>query len=193
MNKLRIIAGDWRGRKISFADEPGLRPTIDRIRETAFNWLQADVVGARCLDVFAGSGALGVEALSRGADHVTFIDQSLKVIKTIESELQRLGSDRFEVKHASIPAAFNYLPAEPFDVVFLDPPYGSDMLPVCLNTLMRRGLVHDDTRFYIEMSKHSQLDLPEGFEIMRHKTTKRIQYMLVSTSWPQSTNISRLD
>ena len=178
MNQLRIIAGDWRGRKISFADEQGLRPTMDRIRETVFNWLQSDIAGSRCLDVFAGSGALGIEALSRGAKHVTFIDQSLNVIKTIESELYRLGCDSFVAKHGSIPAALSYLTGEPFDIVFLDPPYGCDFLHVCLQVLQRQHCVDEKTIFYIEVGKNSPLEVLEVIEVVRYKTTKRIQYML---------------
>ena len=99
-NQLRIIAGDWRGRKLSFADVEGLRPTPDRVRETLFNWLAPMIRGARCLDLFAGSGALGLEALSRGAAQVVMLDQHPKVIKQLQSNLQALACDRAELKQA---------------------------------------------------------------------------------------------
>src|ERR1700739_3845596 len=91
LNSVRIIGGGWRGRRVHFPDSPGLRPTPDRVRETLFNWLQFSVAGARCLDLFAGSGALGLEALSRGAREVLFVDEAAAVAQTLRDELERLG------------------------------------------------------------------------------------------------------
>jgi 16S rRNA (guanine966-N2)-methyltransferase len=179
MNQLRIIAGKWRGRKIHFADEPGVRPTLDRVRETAFNWLQGEMAGARCLDAFAGSGALGIEALSRGAKWVTFVDQSMGVIRTIDRELATLDCDHFLAKHASFPEALTHLSKEPFDIVFLDPPYNSTLLSESLSALKRQHAVHDNTLYYIELPSDAKLELPKGLNVLKHKTTKRIQYMLV--------------
>jgi len=96
-NQLRIIGGQWRGRKLSFADGDGLRPTMDRVRETLFNWLQGDIAGANCLDMFTGSGALGFEALSRYADKVVMIDKNPHAIRTINSHLKLLTTDKAQV------------------------------------------------------------------------------------------------
>src|SRR5271165_5373070 len=90
-NSVRIIGGSWRGRRIAFPDLPGLRPTPDRVRETLFNWLQQEVADARCLDLFAGSGALGLEALSRGASEVVFVDQAIAATHSLREQLRRLG------------------------------------------------------------------------------------------------------
>ena len=97
-SELRIIAGKWRGRRIGFVAEPGLRPTPERVRETLFNWLQPVIAGSRCLDLFCGSGALGIEALSRGAAALTLIDSSATVIREIRANLERLG-DNFAEHH----------------------------------------------------------------------------------------------
>src|ERR1700685_3098281 len=93
-NSVRIIAGAWRGRRVSFPDMPGLRPTPDRVRETLFNWLQNSIVGARCLDLFAGSGALGLEALSRGAKELVFVEQACAAARALQEQLIRLGGER---------------------------------------------------------------------------------------------------
>src|SRR6202046_5142114 len=90
-NSVRIIGGGWRGRRVNFPDIPGLRPTPDRVRETLFNWLQHDVAGARCLDLFAGSGALGLEALSRGAKELVFVEQAVAASRSLQEQLVRLG------------------------------------------------------------------------------------------------------
>src|ERR1700677_3416646 len=116
-NSVRIIGGSWRGRRVHFPDSPGLRPTPDRVRETLFNWLQFSLAGARCLDLFAGSGALGFEALSRGAREVVFVDEVTPVVDSLREELERLdGTARARVLQTT---AARYLgqPGEPFDVI----------------------------------------------------------------------------
>src|SRR6202044_1338078 len=127
-NSVRIIAGTWRGRRIHFPDMPALRPTPDRVRETLFNWLQHSIVDSRCLDLFAGSGALGLEALSRGAKEVVFVEQAQQAARALQAELQRLGgTPRARILEQG---AARYLrgPAQPFDVIFLDPPFGRGAL-----------------------------------------------------------------
>src|SRR5271170_4491193 len=127
-NSVRIIAGNWRGRRVNFPDVPGLRPTPDRVRETLFNWLQHSIAGSRCLDLFAGSGALGLEALSRGAREVVFVDEAQAAARALQAELERLGgSARARVVSAAA-ARFLAMPGEPFDGIFLDPPYGRGAL-----------------------------------------------------------------
>src|SRR3989338_6201010 len=129
-NRLRIIAGTWRGRKLTFPDTPELRPSPDRVRETLFNWLAPVIEGARCLDLFAGSGALGFEALSRGAHCVTFVDTSSEVISHLHTTLQQLSTTAEILKlNATKPFTCKN---KPFDIVFLDPPFHQNLLePVC--------------------------------------------------------------
>src|SRR5258708_18507738 len=121
-NSVRIIGGGWRGRRVSFPDIPGLRPTPDRVRETLFNWLQHDIAGARCLDLFAGSGALGLEALSRGAKELVFVEQAVAASRALQEQLTRLGGAG-KGQGVEMGAA-RYLPSapRPFERVFLEPP-----------------------------------------------------------------------
>ena len=117
--KIRIIGGQWRGRRLPVADQPGLRPTPDRIRETLFNWLATVIPGARCLDLFAGTGALGFEALSRGARCAIMVEQNIQLVQQLEGAKSVLEADRAEIIHTE---AINWLANrhEPFNVVFLD-------------------------------------------------------------------------
>ena len=125
---LRIIGGEWRGRKIHFPPVQAIRPTPDRVRETVFNWLQGVTPGSRCLDLYAGSGALGFEALSRGAREVVFVDVEPAVVRHIGDTLRNLGCDRGRTVRADA-AGFLAQPATPFDVIFLDPPFAAPVLP----------------------------------------------------------------
>src|SRR5580698_4144046 len=127
-SSVRIIGGTWRGRRIAFPALPGLRPTPDRVRETLFNWLQHSIVDTTCLDLFAGSGALGLEALSRGAKQVIFVEQAEPAARNLREQCQRLGAGtKADLQHMG---AARYLasPPRPFDLVFLDPPFHQDLL-----------------------------------------------------------------
>ena len=124
---MRIIAGKWRGRQLKVPDKQGLRPTPDRVRETLFNWLMPYIAEARCLDLFAGSGVLGFEALSRGAAYVEFVDQSIEVVKLLKDELIQFKADNANIYCANVPEQLNSL-RKPFDIVFLDPPYEEKIL-----------------------------------------------------------------
>jgi len=122
---MRIIAGTLKGRRLETPDWPGLRPTSDRLRETLFNVLAPRIEGARFLDAYAGTGAVGIEALSRGAAHVTFVEQDRRAAELVEQNLARCGvNDRYAIIRARFAGAASRLP-EPFDILFLDPPYGT--------------------------------------------------------------------
>lgn len=167
-NTLRIIGGTHRGRKLSFVDAPNLRPTPDRMRETLFNWLQPVIYNARCLDLFAGSGALGFEALSRGASEVVFVEKNAHAAKRLNDNLQRLGY----ASQVCQQTAQQFLQAEPqaFDVVFLDPPYQADLLPEMIK-LLNQGWLAEDARIYLEHdSHHPAPEFPDGWQ--RLKQTK---------------------
>jgi 16S rRNA (guanine966-N2)-methyltransferase len=130
-SKLRIIGGRWRGRKIRFLPLPGLRPTSDRIRETLFNWLMPTIKDARCLDLFAGSGALSFEALSRGAQSAVMIDQSPQVIAVLQENAALLKINTAEFYCATSPQGLKKLHLTPFDIVFLDPPFHQQLIAPC--------------------------------------------------------------
>src|SRR5262245_4318828 len=148
-NELRIIGGHWRGRRVRFPPLEGLRPTPDRVRETLFNWLQPVIAGSRCLDLYAGSGALGLEALSRGAARVVFVDREAQVVEHLRATLSVLKAEGGVPKLAD---AHRYLesPAEEFDVVFLDPPFADATLPTICALLESRGWLSPSAFIYIE-------------------------------------------
>jgi len=177
-NQLRIIGGRWRGRRLRFPDIEGLRPTPDRVRETLFNWLAPAIEGARCLDLFAGSGALGIEALSRGAAEVVWVERQPLAVRQLRQNLAQLGAAEAQV----IPAdALVWLggPSRPFDVVFLDPPFGSDLLaPVC-TALEQGGWLADGARIYLETARDApMLKLPENWQLVREKIAGQVSYRL---------------
>ena len=185
-NQLRIIGGQWRGRKLPFPEVPGLRPTPDRVRETLFNWLTPVIPGARCLDLFAGSGALGLEALSRGAAQVVLVDNHAAVIKQLHANLALLHSNAAEAVKA---AALHYLkgPASAFDIVFLDPPYQADLLPECIERLEQGGWLNAHAWIYLEASSQSGLPpLPPSWTVYRSKTAGEVGYHLVRRVASQS-------
>ncbi len=149
-SQLRIIGGQWRGRKLSFSQSPGLRPTPDRVRETLFNWLAPFIHGARCADLFAGSGALGLEALSRGAAFCDFVDSSERSVRQIEAHLGRLDACARARCHAM--SALHFLQSAPagFDIVFLDPPFDGNLLSPACALLEERGLLNKGALVYTE-------------------------------------------
>ena len=179
MGKVRIIGGQWRGRLLDVADHRGLRPTPDRVRETLFNWLQCQVPGARCLDVFAGSGALGFEAASREAKSVVMLEKERPVASALKAQAKRLGGP-IEVMHAD---ALKWLPTvhgQPFDLVFLDPPFDAGLLPRVLSLLATPGRLATDAHIYMEFSSRSETPpLPEGWRLMKRKTLGEVTFALL--------------
>ncbi len=182
-NSLRIIAGQWRGRKLRFADLPGLRPTPDRVRETLFNWLQQDIVGARCLDLFSGSGALALEALSRGAAEATLVDSARPVIDQLATNLALLNAGNARVVHASA-AVWLQQPGSPhdsgnYDLVFLDPPFRQGLLAECCRLLEQSGRLAARAWIYIEVEKElNPLPIPAGWQVLKHKDSGQVSSYL---------------
>ena len=158
MNEVRIISGKWRRRKLAFPNRPTLRPTPDRARETLFNWLAAHVDGARCLDLFAGSGALGFEALSRGAASATLIDDDPLVVQALRESAQKLAATGCTIVKS---AALSYLrrARDVWDIVFLDPPFATALLAQTLAELSAGSRLHQDSIVYLESSIHDPPDL----------------------------------
>jgi 16S rRNA (guanine966-N2)-methyltransferase len=153
-NTVRIIGGEWRRRLIRFPDSANLRPTPDRVRETLFNWLGQDLDGQRCLDLFAGSGALGFEAASRGAAQVVMVEQAPKVLAALQDNARELHAENVQIvradaiKFLSLAAAKVPAPEQRFDVIFLDPPFRQGWLER-LQPLLP-ALLNDDGALYIE-------------------------------------------
>jgi len=179
--ELRIIGGSWRGRKLRFPALPGLRPSPDRVRETLFNWLAPVLPGASCLDLFAGSGALGLEALSRGAAGCCFVDSAGSACARIGEHLQRLGATGGRVVNAD---SLRWLQARPepapgFDVVFLDPPFGQGLLEQCCTQLEQNGWLADEALIYMESGGAEPLPpLPSNWRLHRDKRAGQVAYRL---------------
>jgi len=179
--ELRVIGGRLRGRKWRFPEAPGLRPTPDRVRETLFNWLQMRIAGARCLDAFAGSGALGIEALSRGAGAVTFCEPHARVASELRATLERFGVQaQADVRGEAMPLALRSL-AGPFDIVFLDPPFDDRLLGPTIDALSEGGTLADDAFVYVEMpAKEALPPLPAGWAPHRTGRAGEVGYHLIS-------------
>ncbi len=176
--QVRIIGGMWRGRKIKVPDLPGLRPTPDRVRETLFNWLQPVIQGAHCLDLFAGSGALGFEALSRGAGHVVWVDQSRAVVNLLQEELQHFGANHAEVYLAKVPEQL-HKPTQPFDIVFLDPPFQENLLVPCCFYLEEKAFLADNAYIYLEAKETiSAESLPANWQLLKSQKAGQVAYHL---------------
>lgn len=179
-NRVRIIGGEHRGRKLSFPDVPGLRPTGDRIRETLFNWLQPRLPGASCLDLFAGSGALGLEAASRGAGKVLMLDRSPAVVDQLRQNISLLGLKQAGVEQVD---AISWLqtPSQQFDIVFLDPPFADDLLHQVCQSLEDGAWLRPDALIYIETDATAGLpQLPTSWKTLKEKKAGQVVYYLCS-------------
>ena len=185
--KLRIIGGKWRSRLLPIIEQPGLRPTPDRVRETLFNWLQGIVPDAYCLDLFAGSGTLGFEAASRGARQVILVEQQNETCDILRKNIQILKADNIRLDQRD---AIQWLQARgdhtlKFDLVFIDPPYSSDLLGECCGLLEDQQWLADEAYVYLELSSERQLDaLPENWQVIRGKKAGQVSYHLVRRSEP---------
>ncbi|GAA4360667.1 16S rRNA (guanine(966)-N(2))-methyltransferase RsmD [Kangiella marina] len=175
--QFRIIGGQWKGRKLKFYEVEGLRPSLDRVRETLFNWLQSDIRGARCLDLFAGSGAIGIEALSRGSTHVDFVELNKKAVRQLETNLGLLDADDGNVIHID---AKQFLEKEnrAYDIIFIDPPFHKGLAQEVISKLAQTNLVQEDTLIYLEMEQDLEVEIPQGWELLKDKKAGQLQYQL---------------
>lgn len=176
-SKLRIIGGEWRSRQLPILDIEGLRPTTDRVRETVFNWLNFDIPGASCLDLFSGSGALGFEALSRGAKDCTFVELNRNVAQQIKQNLATLQSENGTVVNND---ALSFLQGTPhaFDVIFLDPPFRKGFLEQVMPMISDRW-IKPNGYLYIERESEASLDdLPEHWQLIKEKRAGQLTYAL---------------
>ena len=180
--RLRIIGGQWRGRRLPVPEAPGLRPTPDRVRETLFNWLAPTLAGSTCLDLFSGTGALCLEALSRGAAHATLVEQAAPVVETLRRNIETLKAHNAEVRHAD---ALEFLqgPVTPVDILFLDPPFASDLIGRCADLIEARGWVKPGGLIYIEAPRTLMpLPIPASWELFRSKAAGQVGYHLARRS-----------
>lgn len=177
-NTFRVIAGQWRGRRFSFAKNPAIRPTPDRVKETVFNWLQPLVTGARCADLFAGSGALGFEALSRGASAMQFVEYDRDTVRTIDALLADLAAkDRAKVTQGD---AWSWQPAEPLDLIFADPPFADERVGDWLAKIASAQMLLDGGYLYLEQPSNRALPvLPDEFSLWKEKTAGQVTYRVL--------------
>ncbi|WP_127959229.1 16S rRNA (guanine(966)-N(2))-methyltransferase [Serratia microhaemolytica] len=177
VGQIRIIGGQWRGRKLSVINSQGLRPTTDRIRETLFNWLAPVIAGARCLDCFAGSGSLALEALSRYAEYATLLEAERSVAAQLEKNVQQLQANA-QVIHTN---ALNWLaqPGQPFDVVFLDPPFRQGLLAESVALLEQQGWLASSAWIYVETEAEGVTPhVPVDWQLHREKIAGQVAYRL---------------
>lgn len=186
--QLRIIGGTWRGRRFRFPASPQIRPTPDRVRETLFNWLGSRVTGSRCLDLFAGSGALGLEALSRGAAEVTFVERDAAAASELASRLTEWGARGALVERSD---AQQFLrrpaPVRPLDIVFLDPPFAEGLLQSTAELLESRHWLAAAAYIYVECAAREGLPpLPGPWTLVRAKQAGEVGYHLLARSQQDS-------
>ncbi len=184
-NKLNIIGGNWRSRKISFEDADGLRPTPARVRETLFNWLQYDILGSHCLDLYAGSGALSFEAASRGAKSVIQVENNPIACRSLKTNALSLGAEQVKIVQSDV---FRYLAsdAQAFDIVFIDPPFNLNLAAQTCQWLEDKGWLASYAKIYVETERTNvdtqgvfQLqEIPENWRLLKQKTAGEVMYHL---------------
>ncbi|MBJ7536497.1 16S rRNA (guanine(966)-N(2))-methyltransferase RsmD [Marinomonas transparens] len=183
-SKLRIIAGEWRSRQLPVPAIEGLRPTPDRVRETLFNWINHQIPGAVCGDLFCGSGALGLEALSRGAKSVLFVDNSRIVTQQMTTNLTTLGAKNAEVVAQNAAVFLETATPQALDVIFLDPPFRKGWLAQII-PLLEKGWLAPRSLVYIEMEKEANLPvLPNHWSLIKEKNAGQLVYRLFEVSLP---------
>lgn len=176
--RIRIVGGMWRGTKLSVPDVEQLRPTPDRVRETLFNWLQDVIPGSSCLDLFAGSGALGFEAASRGAARVVMVEQNPQLVERLQRQADTLHATAVEIIHAE---AIKWLESTQtgFDLIFLDPPFGKGLAARAISILANGKVLCAGGRIYAETEAGLTID-PGRFQIKKQKRAGQVQYMLLA-------------
>lgn len=181
--QLRIVAGNWRSRLLQIADLPGLRPTSSRIRETLFNWLAPRVHGSRCLDLCAGTGALGIEALSRGAASAVFVEKSRAAARVLVDNLAILDARNASVEVTDAREYLAESAAAQFDIVFIDPPFAAGLHDELCRLLVEKGWLADNASVYIEFGKdRTPPCLPQAWRVLKNKSAGNVRYVLASAA-----------
>ncbi len=183
-NQLRIIGGQWRGRKLAIANIDGLRPTGDRIRETLFNWLMADIPGSSCLDLFAGSGALGLESLSRGAKSIIMLEKHPTAARQLLQHCTDLKAESAQVIQQNTLDWLrkNELPKHSVHIAFIDPPFAEGLWEQTITSLEQSKLLAADAMIYMESPKKQIINTPTDWQIHREKTAGDVCYRLYRNS-----------
>jgi 16S rRNA (guanine966-N2)-methyltransferase len=183
-NEVRIIGGTWKRSKLPVGEGEGLRPTPDRVRETLFNWLGQDLAGWRCLDAFAGSGALGFEAASRGADQVVLVERDRHLVRSLGEVKARLSADQVRIDNADAIAWMARCAADSFELVFLDPPFGTPLVEPALDAAAR--IVVPDGYVYLEAPQALASDAAEarGLSIHRQARAGAVHFHLLQRTRP---------
>jgi len=181
--QVRIVGGKYRGRRLQVIESPGFRPTPDRVKETVFNWLQAYLPGSRCLDLFAGSGALCLESLSRGAVEVVMVEKVRAVADNLAKNIQALKADEATLVNADA-LAFLAGKAQPFDIVFVDPPFSeSGLINRCLADLQQKGWLKPGALVYVEASSEfGDLQYPSSWTMLKNKKAGQVGYYLLQAN-----------
>ena len=181
LSKIKIIGGKWKGTNLTFYDEPELRPTGNRIRETLFNWLQPNIKRSICLDLFAGSGCLGLEAQSRGAAECVMVEKNKKVINHLAENIEKLGSSTELIHNDTLNYLSSKEPSKTFDIVFLDPPFDSTIYESTMRALELNHWLSRDALIYIEArSDSSMFQIPDNWSLFREQVAGNVRYMLYS-------------
>lgn len=179
---VRIIGGSLRRSRLDVPDAPGLRPTPDRVRETLFNWLAPIIEGARCLDLFAGTGALGIEALSRGAGWVDFIERDPRLAQALRQNLERLRQTDAAVRCADALQTLGEAPPDAYDVVFVDPPFTETLWQPAVMALEGNGWLRAGALVYLEMPATAQIGVPDTWNLHRESAAGAVRYALYRRS-----------
>jgi 16S rRNA (guanine966-N2)-methyltransferase len=177
-NSVRIIGGDWRGRRLQVADVPGLRPTGDRCRETLFNWLQPWVPAADCADLFAGTGALGFEAASRGAATVLMVEKDPQAQAVLRQSIEQLQAEQVNLHAGGAMSLLEELKPDSFDLVFVDPPFDSNLGGLVLERLHKTGCVRRGGFIYVESPASMTLPPPQGWSVWRDQQLGEVRMQL---------------
>jgi len=177
-NSVRIIGGDWRGRRLPIADVPGLRPSGDRSRETLFNWLQPWIAAADCADLFAGTGALGFEAASRGAASVLMIEKHPRALEVLRQSVEQLQAVQVNLRGGGAMSMIEDLKPDSLDVVFVDPPFDSNLAGVVLERLDNIGCVRRGGFVYVESPATNQVTPPPGWRVWRDQQLGEVRMQL---------------
>jgi 16S rRNA (guanine966-N2)-methyltransferase len=175
---IRIIGGTWRGRKIAVPKLAGLRPTPDRVRETLFNWLAPYLHGAHCLDLFSGTGALSIEALSRGAQHVTALESSSDAVQALKKTASLLQTNALDILHVNTPVWLDHSAHKTFDIVFIDPPFHQQLVSACCAQLEARGWLNTQALIYVEHERGGSIDIPDAWGSHRQGRAGDVDYAL---------------
>jgi 16S rRNA (guanine966-N2)-methyltransferase len=177
---VRIIAGEWRGRRLPVPDLPGLRPSGDRSRETLFNWLQGHLAGTRCLDLFAGTGVLGLEAVSRGAASAVLVEKDRTAATQLHANVSLLQARNVEIVNSDALVWLQHQPTGSFNLVFIDPPFGQGLAVAALELLQVHEILQASGLVYVETARSEiSATLPSGWEVLREKSLGEVRMLLL--------------